>query len=688
VSELDDLGESITPATRPAVLIPAADWRPIDIDDLEPSAWNALRHNGNTAVVAGPGAGKTEFLAQRAAYLLQTGICPWPQRTLAISFKRDAAANLGRRVATRVPEHADRFVSMTFDAFTKGLVDRFASTLPKGWTMKNGYDIDFPSERYIEGFLGNIGPAAPAAIRTQVLSLRAGRFVADTVGAWDLPIAVPTNDPDDTTGYAALQWWRNRYLGPGRAKVDFVMLNRLAELLVRSVPKLRRALRMTYPFVFVDEFQDTTSAQFSFLASVFADGPTVTAVGDSKQRIMGWAGALPKALERFAEAFDATTYPLTWNFRSSTALVQMQHVVATNLDPDAAPAISKADADTDGNPAEVWTFSSLDQEAAVIADWIAADITRSRRAPADFALLARQRIADFETRFRVELARHDISVRNDDGAVGKMRLQDLLKNEIARLLLGLLRLADQPRGLPKVWREVLATLTRIHGAAGDQTAQRRVGDDLSALTVSLRSWLTANPPNSTPARHTVNYVLSLLDLAALRRYIKVGDARRATRHRHGRVRGPSGNRLAARLAHQTASADLPMPAGPVIQTMFDAASASASSRASSAPRPTRIRETAGAWAGATGTGASAVPGRDCRSSSRRCAVVSRNAVASRSTVVRRGRATRPSSRSRRLRTLTPDRSATSSCVSIRRIRWARRTSPNMAPPCGQAGLGN
>jgi DNA helicase-2/ATP-dependent DNA helicase PcrA len=273
VSRTDDLDESTSPLVRPAVLISAGDWRPIGVDDLEPAAWDALRDEGNAAVVAGPGAGKTEFLAQRAAYLLQTGICPWPQRILAISFKRDAAANLGRRVAARLPDHADRFVSMTFDAFTKGLVDRFASALPKGWRTKHGYDIDFPSERNIEGFLGQIIPAAPATIRPRVARLRAGRFLADTVGGWDLPVRVPVGDPSDATGYAALQWWRERYLGPSRAKVDFVMLNRLAELLVRSVPKLRRALRMTYPFVFVDEFQDTTSARFSFLVSVFADGP-------------------------------------------------------------------------------------------------------------------------------------------------------------------------------------------------------------------------------------------------------------------------------------------------------------------------------------------------------------------------------------------------------------------------------
>src|SRR6202008_4352405 len=73
-------------------------WRPQGIDDLEPAAWDALRHEGSIFVVAGPGAGKTEFLAQKATYLLQTHLCPPPLRILAISFKTDAADNLGQRV--------------------------------------------------------------------------------------------------------------------------------------------------------------------------------------------------------------------------------------------------------------------------------------------------------------------------------------------------------------------------------------------------------------------------------------------------------------------------------------------------------------------------------------------------------------------------------------------------------------
>src|SRR5437870_4773550 len=106
-------------------------WRPIGIEDLEPAAWNVLRTNASTCVIAGPGSGKTELLAQRAAFLLQTGRCPHPFRILAISFKKDAAANLAERVRKRLgPELTNRLDSMTFDSFSKGLVDRFLPAIP------------------------------------------------------------------------------------------------------------------------------------------------------------------------------------------------------------------------------------------------------------------------------------------------------------------------------------------------------------------------------------------------------------------------------------------------------------------------------------------------------------------------------------------------------------------------------
>jgi large subunit ribosomal protein L25 len=66
-------------------------WRPADGLVLEPNAMSATTATGENVVVsAGPGAGKTELLAQRADFLLRTGVCPYPRRILAVSFKVDS----------------------------------------------------------------------------------------------------------------------------------------------------------------------------------------------------------------------------------------------------------------------------------------------------------------------------------------------------------------------------------------------------------------------------------------------------------------------------------------------------------------------------------------------------------------------------------------------------------------------
>ena len=76
-------------------------WSPADGLVLEDVALNVVKNNCNHLVVAGPGSGKSELLAQRACYLLQTGECLEPKRILAISFKKDAAINLKERVEKR-----------------------------------------------------------------------------------------------------------------------------------------------------------------------------------------------------------------------------------------------------------------------------------------------------------------------------------------------------------------------------------------------------------------------------------------------------------------------------------------------------------------------------------------------------------------------------------------------------------
>ena len=106
-------------------------WKTVGNITLEKNALDAIKCEKNTLVIAGPGAGKTELLAQKACYLFETNLCRAPQKILAISFKKDSAENLKERVLKRYGEEIkDRFISLTYDAFFKSIVDHFIYSLP------------------------------------------------------------------------------------------------------------------------------------------------------------------------------------------------------------------------------------------------------------------------------------------------------------------------------------------------------------------------------------------------------------------------------------------------------------------------------------------------------------------------------------------------------------------------------
>src|SRR6185437_1775796 len=192
--------------------IKAQNWRPLGLV-LEPAADLVLRSTRNQFVAAGPGAGKTELLAQRAAYLLQTRLCPIPRRILAISFKRDAANNLRERVKMRCGiELARRFESYTFDAFAKGLLDRFRLGLSVDWRPTLNYEIGYLADRDLRGFLDTFGNGSLRAINTR-------EFWSDHF--WTTPL--PASGRPTVVQQAVLALWRRALDGTPNV-LDFSMI--------------------------------------------------------------------------------------------------------------------------------------------------------------------------------------------------------------------------------------------------------------------------------------------------------------------------------------------------------------------------------------------------------------------------------------------------------------------------------
>ncbi len=294
------------------------------------------------------------------------------------------------------------------------------------------------------------------------------------------------------------------------------MLNRLAELIIRHNSSIHRALLLTYPFVFVDEFQDTTLAQYSFLKSVFGGhGTVVTAVGDNKQRIMGWAGALKDVFTDFEREFDATRFSLTRNFRSSEALTRLHHVVAASISDDSDPAISQIDDQVDGKSAEIWRFEDAQAEAQEVAKFIRDDIQKSGRMPDSYALLARQRTSDLQKLLEPALASHGIPLRNDDSLAGDLRLQDLFSDDLVQRILDILRLAATDRGGGSAWIRVSDLVSVIHDGSASEEAVTSAHRGLEKFIATLRDWLASHPPTHDAIDRVIGEIVSYLGIAAI-----------------------------------------------------------------------------------------------------------------------------------------------------------------------------
>jgi superfamily I DNA/RNA helicase len=434
-------------------------WEPVGVLDLEPKAEEVVRSVGHRLVVAGPGSGKTELLAQRADFLLRTGRCASPRRILAISFKRDAAKNLEARVRARTTEDAERFDSLTLDAFAKRLVDRFLPALPAGWRPSPAYQVRTEPIRVEETELWLSGAPVPDG------------HEQPEVRAWDRPKVRRVFDlvmhgaqlPYDQESIHplirvwGLHWWREQIrCAPGQPSLTFPMLNRLAAFLLRCNPKVRAALCGTYSAVFLDEFQDTTASQWDLVRAAFLGSAVVlTAVGDNKQRIMAWAGAKVDVFEDYQAEFGAECVELVRNYRSVPDLVRMKHVIAQAVEAGAAEPVSASD-HAEGGVCTVLEFANPEEEATYLADLICRELEDGSAVPRDFCILVRQRAAAMVEILKSELRDRGVTLRDESA------LQDLLAEPLTEVIVNALRLGTSQRDAV-AWGALLGMLVRLSG---------------------------------------------------------------------------------------------------------------------------------------------------------------------------------------------------------------------------------
>ena len=494
------------------------DWRPVGVAELEENALTVVKSTDNRSVIAGPGAGKTELLAQRASYLLQTGAVAMPRRILAISFKRDAAANLATRVRKRCHySQASRFDSLTFDAFAKGIVDRFGQALPERWRPRPNYRIINDKDAKYRRFLDQQSNLMPPSIggREELEGIAAKEF--RKVHLLGSPLPVDGWQQSTPTQWASDRFWSSHILGGSETRLTFPMIGRLAELLLRVNPVVRDALCLSYSHLFMDEFQDTTQVQFDLVRTVFLNSNTViTAVGDYKQQIMRFAMAMSDPFGAYESDFQARRTVLLNNYRSSPELVHIQHVLAQGLDPNSVKPRSKVVRTISGSTCSVCDFSTPQKEAAVLAGFVSKQMNKYDLSPRDFVLLVRQKADEYATVLEPAFRGRNIMLRNEAGKIGgEIMLQELLVEGASRLVISILRLATAPRA-GRNWgicRDSLALLRRI--GRNDTAGYVRLEQELDLFSTTLGRAHPGPPGNEVDAQEIVGKVSAFLGRSRL-----------------------------------------------------------------------------------------------------------------------------------------------------------------------------
>ena len=387
-------------------------WRPAEGLKLEPNAMRAATEQEHClALTAGPGAGKTEMLAQRADLLLRTGTCRYPKRILAISFKVDASKNLKDRVKSRCGTGlASRFDSYTFHAFAKRIIDRFRPLL----TGDDALDADY-----------KIG----------------GQKIT-------------------------------------HKQIDFTDLVPLAIQILRISPIARNAVRQTYSDVFLDEFQDCTDQQYELVKIAFqGTAIRLTAVGDTKQKIMGWAGALDGIFKTFADDFSAIPLNMYRNFRSKPRLLRMQNEIIRVLDPDSV----MPDDQLDGEDGEVfaWKFKNSREEAEYLAELISGWVRTELVPLSEIAVLVSKQLDHYAEHLMEALEEQGIPYRNEQ------QMQDITTEPAARLIVDYLSCLYGRRE-PSAWMRLRNQLIPF----SDEDVQASAWQDLDRFIRKQRKDIT------------------------------------------------------------------------------------------------------------------------------------------------------------------------------------------------------
>ncbi len=266
------------------------------------------------AILAAAGSGKTTVLTRRIARRIGDGSAD-PRHILAITFTRDAAGELRRRL--RRLDVRDPIETGTFHAVALRLLRDRALTRGVGAPVVANDRLRLMREAIgdtkvrcdAHGALADLDWARARLVHRNQFSIanRELRRKANLTSEQFARIA---------ESYDVVK--RRR----GVIDFDDLLEGLLAEM--RNDQGFAEIVRWRFRHLFIDEAQDLNPLQFELLHQLRGDRTDICLVGDPRQAIYGWNGADPTLLDNIERHLPGITIVrLTGNYRCSPEIVRV-----------------------------------------------------------------------------------------------------------------------------------------------------------------------------------------------------------------------------------------------------------------------------------------------------------------------------------------------------------------------------
>ena len=339
-----------------------------------------LHFEGPLLILAGAGSGKTRVLTHRIAYLIEEHQVP-PYHILALTFTNKAANEMRERVNNIIEYGAGSIWVSTFHSTCVRILRRFIDHLDydNAFTIYDSDDqkslmkdickqLNIDTKKYKERTFLN-------AISSAKDELKTPEQYADEV-------AKEYNKKIFGRVYKEYQ----KRLKQNNA-LDFDDLIMLTVQLFQQNAEILNHYQERFPFILVDEYQDTNTAQFTLLSLLASRYQNLCVVGDDDQSIYRFRGANIHNILNFEKIFPATkVIRLEQNYRSTkNILAAASGVIKHNSMRKEKTLWTTAEA---GAPISYGRYDNEYEEA----QGIAADIHRQVKdgmSYSDFAILYR-----------------------------------------------------------------------------------------------------------------------------------------------------------------------------------------------------------------------------------------------------------------------------------------------------------